>query len=409
MRVLFLTPYFPPDVGSSQRQMHQLSTRLAAMGHELTVLTAVPHYPAGVVPRPYRRKWLVRERVDGIRVLRTWIYATPRSSAVLRLANHISFMLAATASIRALPREVDVIYTDSPPLFNGLAAFLVGRARRAPYVFNVADLWPQIVFEMGMASRFPLRNMAEALERFIYAKATRITTVTQGFADAIRLRGVEPERLHFIPLGTDVECFRPDIDGSAWRRRLEAEGRFMVMYAGTHGQAQNLATLLAAARLLITAKHIVFRFVGTGLEKARLMQQAAQEGLTNVAFVEPQPLDVMPQVVAAADCHVVPLRVLPVFRMTIPAKIYEILSAGKPLIGSLDGEAARLIRRAGAGVCVEPENPEALADAILRLSEDRDLCREYGAAGREYAVRHHSYGRIAQMLHEVLETAAAEL
>ncbi len=406
MRILFLTPYFPPDVGSSQRQMHQLSTRLAAMGHDVTVLTAVPHYPAGVVPPAYRRKWLVRERIDGIRVLRTWIYATPRTSWLPRLANHVSFMLAAAANIRAVPRDIDVIYTDSPPLFNGLAAFLVGRARRAPYVFNVADLWPQILFDMGMLTRFPLRQMAEKFERFIYAKATQVTAVTQGFTDAIRDRGVEQERCHFIPLGTDVERFHPDIDGSEWRERLEVNGQFTVMYAGTHGQAQNLGTLLDAARLLADEEHIAIRLVGTGLEKPGLMQKAEQDGLTNVSFVDPQPLDVMPEVVAAADLHVVPLRALPVFRMTTPAKIYEILSAGKPIIGSLEGEAARLILRAGAGVCVEQENPEAMADAILRLSKDSKLCRKFGASGRDYVVEHHSYGQIAQQLDEVLHAAA---
>ncbi len=402
MHVLFVTPYFPPDIGSAQRQMRQLSTRLAAIGHEVTVLTAVPHYPTGVVPRRYRKKWCVHERMGGVRVVRTWIYATPRRRAALRMLNHLSFTAAAVGNVRAVPRDVDVIYTDSPPLLDGLAAFAIGRLRRIPYVFNVADLWPQILFEKGMLTAFPMRQMAEGLERFIYLKASQITAVTQGYVRSICEKGVPKDHVHYVPLGTDVDQFAPEVDGTQWRERLEVGGRCLVMYAGTHGESQGLETVLEAAHLLGSESQILFCFVGTGLEKASLMRFAENKGLSNVRFVDPQPLDEMPAVVAAADIHVVSLRDLPVFRMTIPGKIYEIFAAGKAVVGALAGEAAALIERASGGLTVPPMDPQELADAILFVARDAKLRAHFGRSGRSYVVANYNYAKITTMLEEVL-------
>lgn len=407
MHVLFLTPYFPPDVGSAQRQMHQLSTRLAAMGHEVTVLTAVPHYPTGVIPREYRKKLCVYESIDGVLVIRTWIYATRSQHPALRMLNHLSFMIAAVSNLRALSSDIDVIYTDSPPLFDGLAAYVLGRLRSVPYVFNVADLWPQIVFENGMLTSAPLRQMAQGLERFIYLNASQITAVTQGFRQAIVAKGFQRNRVHHIPLGTDVDQFTPKVNGTQWRERLGAGNRCLVMYAGTHGKSQSLHTLLGAAQLLRTEPQILFCLVGEGPEKTALMQIAKNRGLSNVKFINAQPLREMPAVVGAADVHVVPLRDIPLFRMTIPGKIYEILAAGKPIVGALSGEAATLIERAGAGLTVPPEDVRAVADAIRFMVENPQLRARFGEFGRAHVVANYSYRKIVKLLEEVLIQAQA--
>lgn len=402
MNILFVTPYFPPDIGSAQRQMHQLSTRLAAGGHKVTVLTAVPHYPAGVIPPEYRKRWRVSECIDGVRVLRTWIYASSNQNSSARLLNHLSFMAAAIGNLPALPPNIDVVFTDSPPLFDGLVAFAIGRLRKIPYVFNVADLWPQILFESGICTSFPLRQIAEGLERFIYRKAAQVTTVTQGFTEVVRAKGVPSGRAHYVPLGTDIDRFTSEASGLKWRERLQVGKRCLVMYAGALGRSQGLRIILEAAELLRNEPHIMFCFMGEGLEKASLMQFARNRGLFNVKFVDAQPLDEMPAVIPAADIHVVTLKDLPLFRMTIPGKIYEILACGRPIVGALDGEAASLIKRASAGITVPLGDARALADAILVMSRDARMRSRFGKSGREYVAANHSYRRITEMLEKVL-------
>lgn len=379
MRLLIVTPYFPPEVGAPQSRLYELAVRLVRRGYQVTVLTGFPNYPSGTIPPEYRGKRRMDEDIDGIHVVRTWIYATPNRGFLKRILNHLSFMLSATWTGLGLARP-DAIFVESPPLFDGLAGWVLSIAKRAPMVFNVADLWPQSAVELGMVkSRFLIR-VAEGLEEFIYARSARIAAVTRGIERTLCERGFE--QTVFLPNGVDLALFEPGTSGAAFRLRHDLGDRFLAVYAGTHGLSQGLEVLVEAGRLMeAKGRAVTFLLVGDGSEKPRLVELAS--GVSTVRFLDSLPKREIPEVVAAADAYAVTLRDLPLFRGAVPSKLYEAMSAAKPVVLAAYGEAPALLAEADAGLSVPPEDPRAFAEAVERLMDDPALCRLLGANGRK--------------------------
>lgn len=377
-RVLMVTPYFPPEVGAPQSRLYELAVRLVRRGHQVTVLTGFPNYPTGVIPPQYRGKRRMDEDMDGIRVVRTWIYATPNRGFLKRILNHLSFMLSATWTGLGLGKA-DALFVESPPLFDGLAGWVLSVAKGAPMVFNVADLWPQSAVELGMVKNPLLIKVAEGIEEFIYARSARIAAVTRGIERILGDRGFQ--KTVFLPNGVDLDLFKPGTSGEAFRARHDLMGRFLVVYAGTHGLSQGLEVLVEAGRLLeARGLPVTFLLVGDGSEKPRLMELA--RGVSTVRFLDSLPKREIPEVVAAADVYAVTLRDLPLFRGAVPSKLYEAMSAAKPVVLAAYGEAPDLLAEADAGLSVPPEDAPAFAEAVERLMEDPELCRRLGANGR---------------------------
>lgn len=403
MKILLLTHYYPPEVGAPQARLSELARHLARRGHRVAVLAPLPHYPTGVIPEAYRGAWLRRETLDGVPVVRTWAYAVPNRGVAKRLLDHLSFMLSALYGAPLAGRP-DVLVVETPPLFLGLTALALSVAWRVPYVMNVADPWLASAVEMGVLRNRLAIALGRALEKLLYATATRITTVTRGMYDGFLREGVPKAKLALVTNGVDTSFFRPDAPGGeALCRQLELDGRFVVLYAGTHGLTQGLETVIAAARQLADDGRTLFLFVGEGAEKERLQKLAS--GLPNVRFLPNQQKSAMPALLAAADACVVPLRDLPLFRGALPSKLFEAMAAGRPLITAVAGEAAALTWRARAGLCVAPERPEALAAAVARLRDEPTLCRALGANGRAYVSAYYARERIAERYEAVLRAA----
>lgn len=378
MRILFVTPYFPPEVGAPQSRLYELAVRLVRRGHEVTVLTGFPNYPSGVIPSEYRGKRRMDEELDGIRVVRTWIYATPNRGFLKRILNHLSFMVSATWTGLGLGKT-DVLFVESPPLFDGLAGWVLSVAKRAPMVFNVADLWPQSAVELGMVKHPFLIKVAEGIEEFIYARSARIAAVTRGIERILGERGFH--KAFFLPNGVDLTLFKPGDSGTAFRLRHGLGERFLVVYAGTHGLSQGLEVLVEAGRLMEQkGLQVTFLLVGDGSEKPRLVELA--QGVSTVRFLDSLPKREIPEVVAAADAYAVTLRDLPLFQGAVPSKLYEAMSAAKPVVLAARGEAPALLAEADAGLSVPPEDAPAFAEAVERLIRDPEMRARLGANGR---------------------------
>ena len=381
LRILIVSQYFPPEIGATQTRMQAFAEFLAARGHRVTVICEFPNHPHGVIPDEYRGRFLEDDRSNRYRVLRVWVKANPEKTRSSRMAFYLSFMGMA-ASAAPLAGRADVVLATTPPLFAGAAGLAIARLNIAPLVLDVRDLWPAAAIGLNEISPGWTLRIAEALERRLYKSAAAVVAVTRPFCTHVdRIRGRPPQTV-MIPNGTLERFFAPRGDKQA-RARLGVEpDRFLVTFAGTHGIAQGLPAALAAAA---RADEIHFAFIGEGPEKRGLVASARERGLPNVSFHSQLPLEEIPAVLAASDALLVPLSAHPTFADFVPSKLFDFMAAGRPVILSARGEAARIVESAGAGVVVEPENPDALARGANWLAEHAQEASEMGKRGQVFA------------------------
>jgi colanic acid biosynthesis glycosyl transferase WcaI len=399
-RFLFLTQYFPPEVGAAPVRLQAIARTLTRCGHTVEVVTAMPNYPTGRVLPSYRGCVIARERLDGMRVIRTWIYAAGGRSAVARLASHGSFCVSAFIGL-LLARRPDYVFVESPPMFLALTAWLFCRLRRTRYIVNVSDPWLEFARDMGYVRSHTVFRLLERIEIFGYRHAFRVNAVTETIrAMLVERKGVPSWKVAWLPNGVDIDRFRPRRPDHAWQARLGADARPTFVYAGSHQASHGLDVVLDAAQLLGGDIRIVM--MGAGTDKPRLMQLAAQHGLTNVAFFDPQPIDAIPSVLSTARAALVVIRGEDSFASSRPAKMLPAMACAKPLVYCGRGEGAAIVERARCGIVVPPGDPRLLANAIRTLADDAVLAQEMGARARQW-IEHGSDWR------EVVERWLAEL
>jgi glycosyltransferase involved in cell wall biosynthesis len=316
-------------------------------------------------------------------VHRVWLYPA-LGGGIQRLLNYVSFTLA---SFFGLPRarKPDCIFVESPPLFLSIPAYLAGLIWKVPFIFNVADLWPDIIIEGGFLKNGRLARLLYALERWSYSRATYVTAVTEGLRESlIRKKLVPLEKVLFLPNGVDTVLYQPRPSDEGLKEKLGLSGKKVVLWAGTLGHAHGLEYVLQAAKLLEPHTEIHFLFVGDGSARASLERLRREMNLRNVTFRDPVPLEELPPYFSIAESGLSSLLGIPLFDGARPSKFFPVLASGKPLIFVGRGEAARLVEDARAGIVVSPENPEALAEAILQLLGNSQLVQEFGRNGREF-------------------------
>jgi len=408
LRILFVTPYYPPEMGAPQARISELAVRLVRRGHTVTVLTGFPSYPSGIIPPEYRGKLFQRENRDGVNVVRTWIYPTSNQRLYLRLVSYFSFVFSSIlGSFRC--GGADIVYVESPPLFDGIAGCVIAAVKRAPFLFNVADLWPDFAVELGLVRKGLPLALAYRLEAFIYRKAARVATVTRGLIRRLRdEKRVPEEKLVLFRNGVDLELFSPDISGARVRERLGLAGKFVVGFIGNIGHWQGLETVVDAAALLRDRTAFHFLIVGDGARREAVGEYIARQELANITMLPVQPKSAVPELWAACDCAVIPLRKVACAREALPAKMFEALAAGKPIVLGIRGEAEEVMRNAAAGVFAEPENPQSYAEAFARLAGDEKLRRKMGVSGRAYAEKHFDRDALTDVVEEVFMRMAAE-
>jgi glycosyltransferase involved in cell wall biosynthesis len=408
MKILYISQYFPPEMGAPAARAAELSRHWAAAGHEVTVLTGFPNHPTGVVPPEYRdkfRRLLVHEQIDGVDVVRSWLLPFPNRKAYERMLNYSSFCLSAAISGLFLSRP-DVVIATSPQLLVGLSGWWVARWKRVPFVFEVRDLWPESLAAVGMGDGDSLlhRGLAK-IAGFLYRRSDCVAVVTPAFEDyLVEHWRVPREKIAVIENGVETDLFAPEA-GTAVRKELGAEGKFLVSYIGTMGMAHGLDTMIdAAARLRSTNPEIVFLVLGEGAEKERVIAMARARGLDNLRFVDQQPREKVPAYICASDVCLVLLKKSDVFKTVIPTKMLEFMSCARPVILGVDGQARTILEEAAGGLAVEPENSDALANAIRYLAANPELAGKLGRNGREFVVRKFSRRETAEKYIRVLES-----
>ena len=402
-RILIVSHYFPPEAGAPQARLSALAAAWAAGGDEVTVLTGMPNHPTGVLPPEYRRAVRRRERQDGYRVVRTWLYATPNEGVLRKTLCHLSFMVTSVLLGGWACGRADTVVVSSPTFFSIGSAWLLARLKRARLVVEVRDLWPAIFVELGVLTNRRLIRVLERLELAAYAAADQIVVVSDGFRQNLIERGVPAAKVHTIRNGVTLDRFRPDSAGREdARARLGARpDDCLVLYAGTHGISHALPRVADAAALL-AGQPIRVAFVGDGSDKPRLRRRVDELGLDNVTLAPAVPPEQVPALLAAADICLVPLRDVPLFATFIPSKMFEYLAAAAPVIGSVTGEPAQILREAGA-VVVPPEDSEELANAIASLAADPGRRADMARQGRAYVERFFDRAELARQYRKILE------
>ena len=396
MRLLLLSAYFPPDVGSAAHLFYELGQAFAAHGHSVSVVTGFPGYHAqGDLSHYNGRRWL-RETMDGMDVHRIRVPQVARNTPMGR--GLWQFSCAASLALVGLRiPHADIALVYSPPLPLGLSVLAWRLLRGIPFVFNVQDLFPQSAIDLGVLRQRPLIRFFEALERFIYQHADAITVHSSGNRDHVLARGGQPERTFVIYNSVDSRHVRPGPVENALRQELGLNGHFVASFAGVMGYSQDLDVILEAALLLRDHADIRFLLVGDGVEKERLMRKSQAMGLPNIVWLPMQSREHYPSVLQASDVGLTTLHAK-VKTPVVPSKILSVMAAGRPVVAVLDlrGDAPRLIAEAEAGYCLPPEQPQALADALLKLYNDPVLCQRFGESGRRYAEAHLSPTAIAE-------------
>lgn len=410
VRIAFVCQYFVPEIGAPSARVSELCREWVAQGHDVTVITAVPNHPTGIVPPEYRGVWFRRETLDGVTVFRNWLYATPNEGFIKRTLSHLSFM--ASSAILSTPRlrGHDIIVVSSPAFFVVLTAWLMSRVWRIPYVFEVRDLWPGIFVELGILKNRAIIRALEAVEMFLYRKSAHVVVVTEAFRDILVRRGIPAEKVSVVTNGVEVDTFTPGPRQTSLRRVHGLEGRFVALYIGAHGISQALSAILDAARLLADDREIAVVLVGEGAEKKMLVDKAAGMGLKNVHFVPGQPKALMPEWYATADAVFVPLRNIPMFETFIPSKMFEILASGRPIVGSVRGEAREILERSGGAIVVDPEDARGMADAVRRLKADPALRTTLAERGVQFVAANYDRkvlaGRYLALLERLVRSVA---
>ncbi len=389
-------------MGAPAARAAELSRHWARMGHEVTVLTGFPNHPTGIVPREWRsrlRRLHYTETVDGVRVVRTWLWPLPNRKAHERIRNYVSFCVS--AAISGLPlRKPDFVIATSPQLLCALAGWWIALWKRVPFIFEVRDLWPESLAAVGAGSEGSLLHRTlGAIAGFLYRHAKRIVVVSPAFKDHLmRYWNVPAEKISIVENGVETDLFRFDPAAAAEvRKQLKLEDRFLICYIGTMGNAHGLDTLIATAEELQKAlPGAMFLLIGEGAEKERIMELAAERELSNIQFLGQQPRERIPAYVSAADLCLVMLKKTELFKTVIPTKLLEYMACQRPIIVAVDGQARQIVEEAGAGVFVEPENSKALVKAILGSAEDPERGRQMGVRGRQYIVSKFSREKTAR-------------
>jgi len=388
LRILYVSQYFPPEMGAPSARVFELSRRWVKNGDKVTVLTGFPNHPTGIIPAEYRGYRFLEEEKEGIRVVRTYIFAAPNKGFFKRVLSYVSFMCSAIVQGTRKVGKQDLLIATSPQFFVGIAGLIISRLKGVPFVFEVRDLWPESIVQLGQLKNKTIIRFLEWIEMTLYRKAAHIVGVADSTVKILTERGVPAEKISIIKNGVDLELFTMRSDTEALKRKHGYQGKFIVSYIGTHGLSHALDKVLDAAELLRNEREILFLLVGEGAEKEHLKRKAASLNLKNVEFLDQIGKKQLPEYYALSDIVLVTLRDLPLFRSVIPSKIFEIMAMGRPIIISVDGESRKLVEQAQAGIFCQPENPQEMKEKILYLKTRPAQRLELGRNGRRFVEEH---------------------
>ncbi|MBG7610092.1 MAG: glycosyltransferase family 4 protein [Anaerolineae bacterium] len=374
---------------------HELANYLIEAGHRVTVIASPVSYLTGS-----------QQKVEGapdkyLTIKRAYTYSGLHRSFVHRIFSFLSFMFS-SFFVGLRVSDVDLIWGTSPPIFQGLTAWVLSRIKRAPFLFEVRDLWPAFAIAVGVLTNPILISASNRLERFLYQRADSLIINSPGFREHIQSRGVE--NIVLLPNGADIQMFNPENKGFEFRQFHGLEDKFIALYAGAHGMSNDLDILLDAADLLRDRPEIAIVLLGDGKEKANLQSRAAEMHLANITFVDPIPKTKMPEVLASADACIAILKPIAMYKTVYPNKVFDYMAAGRPVVLAIDGVIRDVVESASGGIFVPPGDSKYLAKAIRTLADNPRNAQKLGQNGRRYVELHFDRREVAAQLTMLIES-----
>jgi glycosyltransferase involved in cell wall biosynthesis len=386
MRLLLIHQYFAGPAEPGGTRHYELAAHFVRQGHDCSIVASTLNFTTGRRVAE-GRGIVVRQWIDGIRVLRSYTIPTLHKGFSGRVVALVSFMITSVwAALRA--GDVDVVMGTSPPLFQAVSAWLVSALRRRPLLLEIRDLWPEFAIDIGVLKNPVLIGLARWVENFLYRRATHLLVNSPAYRDYLLGKGVPDEKITVIANGVDPDMFTPESDGRSFRDELALGDKFVITYAGALGMANDIDTILRAAARLRGETRIRILLVGDGKERANLQAKAKQFELANLVFVGTRSKAQMADVLAASDACIATLKNIPMFRTTYPNKVFDYMAAGRPTLLAIDGVIRQVVDAAGGGIFVPPGDDRALAAAAQALCDDRARGRAMGLAARRYVVEH---------------------
>jgi len=389
MHILLIHQAFAAINEPGGTRHHELARYLAANGHRVSIITSPVSYLTG------KQEKVEKVTLDAnglITIYRVFTHPALHKSFLHRVFSFISFMYSSFLKSLKI-KNVDVVWGTSPPIFQSFTAWLVAKIKGKPFILEIRDLWPAFAVAVGVLHNKLLIRLSLWLEKFLYRQADQIVVNSPGFIEHIQNKGGRNIRL--IPNGADPQFFDNKIKPGK-RKNPQWEGKFIVLYTGAHGMSNDLGVILQAAKILSDQINIHFVLLGDGKEKPHLVRLAQEMKLQNLEFYGPLPKTEMPAMISQADACLAILKPIEMFKTTYPNKVFDYMASGKPVILAIDGVIREVVEKSDCGIYCQPGNPQAMADAILELYNNKDLAQEKGKNGREFLSKHFNRSEIAK-------------
>ncbi len=408
MKVLLITNYFPPEIGAASHLFYDLAKELTNKGHQITIVTGFPRYNIDELDRKYKGKLLCKESTENIEIVRVAIIPFLKRSLFIRKIEYFFLPLGLLiGSFFAGRQDIAILY--SPPVTIGLASILLKKIKKLPFIFNVQDIHPQALIDLGFLRNKLLIWMLKTVEKWIYKEAGFITVHSESNKKFLAEYGASLEKLYVIPNWTDTDYIKPLPKNNEFRKMYNFNKSFVVSFAGNMGTSQDMQIIIKAAEKLRSYEKINFFLVGNGVERSGAEEEVAKKDLKNVVFAPMQPRKKYPLVLAASDISLITLK-KEVVTPVVPSKLLSIMASGRPVIASLNlnGDVPGIINEAKCGIVVSPDDPERLVEAILKLYQNPKLCDEMGINGRKYVEENFSIKSCVSMYEDLAEQLLAK-
>ncbi len=381
MHILYLHQHFAVPSGTTGTRSYEFAKRWVKAGHKVTVISG-KYDISGLADN---KKFLFEKQIEGIRVIVVGTRYSNKQNFIKRVLSFFTFMFFSIfAAFKA--KKVDVIFATSTPLTIGIPAMVLKKIKRAPFVFEVRDQWPEIPIEMGYIKNHILQKMLLKLEEMIYKSAAGIVALSPGMAEGVRsVLGNEKRAMVVAPNSSDVDLFHPEVDSSEIRKEYGWNDKFVILHFGAMGKANGLDFLVNAAEKLKENPEILFVILGDGSERTKIEQMIENNKLENVQLIESKPKSILPKFVSACDVSTVIFADYSILEHNSANKFFDSLSAGKPVLLNYSGWQRKVIEENNAGLGCEQYNLDEYVKKVKQLSSQKEELSEMGKNARKLA------------------------